>query len=117
MQKRRQILFCMLYACVLVGTVALAFGTTPPLPLVQGSNGSTVQAVSFAQYSKIDLNTATTQQLCMLSGIGEAKAQYIIEYRVLVGSFASVQDVANVSGITQQMVAEWGDQVFVSQAQ
>ncbi len=112
MRQNRQTLFGVLFVCALVGVVVLAFYATPPL--AQNGDVSTLQTVSFAQYSRVDLNTATQEQLCLLAGVGEAKAKCIIEYRVLVGSFASVQDLAQVSGITEQMIAEWGEQAFVS---
>ena len=48
---------------------------------------------------RIDINSATLQQLQMLPGIGEVLAQRIIEYREEHGDFQSVDDLINVSGI------------------
>ncbi|MBQ8880883.1 MAG: helix-hairpin-helix domain-containing protein [Oscillospiraceae bacterium] len=51
---------------------------------------------------KMDINTATAQQLQLLPGIGEALAQRIIEYRTEHGGFSSVEDLMNVSGIGEK---------------
>jgi len=47
----------------------------------------------------IDINTADKQQLMEIDGVGEARAQAIIEYREQNGPFASVEELTQVSGI------------------
>ena len=48
---------------------------------------------------RLDINTATKQQLQELPGIGEVIAQRIIDYRTMKGAFESVDDLQYVEGI------------------
>ena len=47
----------------------------------------------------ININKATKEQLQELSGIGDATAQKIIDYRKENGDFKQVEDLKNVPGI------------------
>lgn len=47
----------------------------------------------------VDLNTAALDDLTGLPGIGEAKAQAILDYRREHGPFRRVEDLMNVKGI------------------
>ncbi|MBN6079780.1 ComEA family DNA-binding protein [Aggregatibacter actinomycetemcomitans] len=48
---------------------------------------------------KVDINTAGAATLENLSGIGEAKAKAIVEYREKNGKFKNLNDLSNVPGI------------------
>ena len=61
----------------------------------------------------LNLNTATAEQLTSLSGIGEAKAAAIVEYRSKVGKFKSVEEIKNVSGIGDAMFERIKDKITV----
>jgi competence protein ComEA len=54
----------------------------------------------------VDLNTATTDQLDALPGIGPVLAQRIIDWRTAHGGFRSVRDLDQVSGIGDSIYAE-----------
>lgn len=50
-------------------------------------------------YSLININSATSEMLQSLNGIGESYANKIIEYRNLNGPFKSIEEIKNVKGI------------------
>lgn len=76
-----------------------------PLPAVPTA-GEAADAEEAAVFP-LDLNTATVQQLTALPGVGESKAQAIVEYRAAHGPFKAPEDVAAVSGISSRMVESW----------
>ena len=51
----------------------------------------------------ININTASKEELTSLSGIGDAKAENIIKYRIENGLFQNVEDLIKVSGISQNI--------------
>lgn len=61
--------------------------------------------------SKVSINNATLEQLQTLPGVGEAKAQDIINYRNSSGPFQSIEDIKNVSGIGESLFAKIKDYI------
>lgn len=52
--------------------------------------------------SLTDINSATSEELVRLSGIGETTAARIVEYRRLLGGFHSAEQLAEINGITER---------------
>lgn len=68
-------------------------------------NDACISNVS-SQTGKININTATKEELMTLTGIGESKAKDIISYREKNGAFKSVEEIKNVSGIGETLYAQ-----------
>lgn len=62
---------------------------------------------------KININTATAQQLELLPGIGAEKAHAIVEYREEQGAFASIEELTQVSGIGSAVFEKLKTQICV----
>ena len=58
-----------------------------------------------ASQGRIDLNSATAEQLRGLPNIGEARAQAIVSFREARGRYATVDDLLLVSGIGPETLA------------
>lgn len=54
----------------------------------------------------VSINTATLEELMTLEGIGEAKAKSIIAYREEHGPYQAIEDLLNVSGIGESLLAK-----------
>ena len=63
--------------------------------------------------SKVSINTATIEELQTLPGIGQAKAQDIIDYRNENGPFNSIEDLTKVSGIGESVFAKIKDYITI----
>ncbi|WP_339186395.1 helix-hairpin-helix domain-containing protein [Paenibacillus sp. FSL R5-0490] len=62
---------------------------------------------------KIDVNTAPVSKLIELPGIGEKKAQAIVDYRNAHGPFAKVSDLTKVKGIGMKMLEKMAPYVQI----
>lgn len=61
---------------------------------------------------KVNINIASKEELMTISGIGESKANSIIEYRNS-NKFTSIEDIKNVSGIGDSLFARIKDYITV----
>ena len=61
----------------------------------------------------VNINQADLTELMTLAGIGEAKAQLIIDYRTENGSFTSIEDIMKISGIKEGIYNRIKDQITV----
>lgn len=69
------------------------------------SSGIAVAAGKQAPAGKVNINTATAQQLSELPGVGVKLAQRIVDYRQKSGGFKSAQELMNVQGVGEKNFA------------
>jgi competence protein ComEA len=66
-----------------------------------------------ASTEKVNLNTATIEQLQTLPGIGPAMAKRVIEYRTKVGKFSKIEEIINVKGIGEKKFQKIKDRLLI----
>ena len=64
-------------------------------------NENTDSSERESQNTLININTASAGELTSLSGIGQSRADAIIEYRQSNGKFQSIEDIMKIPGIKQ----------------
>lgn len=64
-------------------------------------------------FAVVNINTATKEELMSISGIGEVKAQAIIDYRKN-NKFNSIEDLINVNGIGAETLKKISSDITVS---
>ena len=60
---------------------------------------------------KVNINTATVEELKTLKGVGEKKAEAIIEYRKKNGSFQTKEDLMKVRGIGKKLFESFQERI------
>lgn len=63
--------------------------TTTTTPIIETTTNKTL----------ININTCTKEDLLNIKGLGEIKAEAIINYRIEFGLFKTIEDIMNVKGI------------------
>jgi competence protein ComEA len=69
-------------------------------------SGTAMAAGKPAPTAKVNLNTASIEQLTTLPGVGPKLAARIVEYRQKSGTFRSTQELINVKGIGEKNFAK-----------
>lgn len=71
-------------------------------------------AFAGAALAAVNINTATKEELTTLKGIGEKKAQAIIDYRKKNGNFKNIEDLEKVDGIGPGTMKQIRSQITVT---
>lgn len=87
---------------------ALAFGL---------STGSALAAGKAAPAGKVNINSASVEQLGTLPGVGPKLAARIVEYRQKTGAFKSAQELMNVKGIGEKNLEKLAPYLTVGEVQ
>lgn len=110
--------------------VELAGGMTPQAaesainlaePLSDGERyyipmrAETEEGVLFADQkdTRININTASKEELTSLPGIGATRAENIVAYREANGKFTSIEELSKVSGISEGILSQISDKIRV----
>ena len=70
------------------------------------SLGTATAAGKPAPTAKVNINTASVEQLTTLPGVGPKLAARIVEHRQKSGSFRSTQELMNVKGVGERNFAK-----------
>jgi len=62
---------------------------------------------------KVNINTATAEQLEQLPGVGSKLAAEIIKYRTENGNFAAVEDIKKVDGVGDKKYNKMKDYIIL----
>lgn len=67
-----------------------------------------------ASDTTVNINTASKEKLMTLKGVGESRAQAIIDYREQNGAFNSIEEIMNISGIKAGSFEKIKDNITVN---
>jgi competence protein ComEA len=81
---------------------------------LEANNTPVVSNVATGVNEKINVNTATKEELMKVPGIGEVIASSIMEYREKNGDFNSLEDLKNVNRIGDKTLEKFKDKLEVN---
>lgn len=84
-------------------------GSTPTIPAAGVGEATSAED----SRGKININTATAEELEALPAVGEVTAARIVAYREQNGPFRSVDDLIHVQGISDRTIDEFRDLVTI----
>lgn len=62
---------------------------------------------------KINLNTASKEELRLLPGIGEVRADNIVKYREENGGFCCIEEITDVDAVGKALFEEFSDKITI----
>jgi competence protein ComEA len=74
---------------------------------------ATAKHIKYTVKEKIELNSADSIQLLAIRGVGPSFAKRILKYRSILGGYASVEQLKEVYGFTEEMFEQIAPQVSV----
>ena len=83
------------------------------LSLVLVPAAAMAQKAKSPSTEKVNLNTASVDQLETLPGVGPAMAKKIVEHRSKNGKFTKVEEILNIKGIGEKKFQKMKDRLTV----
>ena len=106
MTKYEKLVILILSATLLAGSFILYKRNTRPFKEITIEDNGIRQELTLQEVEarlkerrRININTATAEELTAIPGVGEVLAERITEYRETYGSFEFEEDLQNVHGI------------------
>ncbi len=109
-KKAGMVAYSLVLAC-LVFTLGFLLGRGSGKTQIQVQTAQGMPVTEAAE--RLDLNTATAEELDELPGVGSDLAKQIVAYREKVGVFVSVEELRNISGVGESRFAALQDLVEV----
>jgi len=81
--------------------------------MVIGSLSALAQKPDPASTDKINLNSASAEQLESLPGIGPVTAKRIVDYRAKIGKFKQIEEIINIEGIGEKKFERIKDRLTI----
>lgn len=103
------------FICFSLGLFAswkLGWGEQRILIQYEVTEPSVTTTTTAAEY-RIDLNTATVDDLMQVDGIGEKTAEKIIAYRNKIGKFTFIEQLLDVEGVGDKKLENWKNYLTV----
>jgi len=101
----------------LAAALVLAFAGVHAMPVSAETRAPIAAAAArevTSPVEKVNINTADAAELArVLQGIGEAKANAIVEYRKANGEFVDLYELANVKGVGERTVELNEDRILL----
>lgn len=103
-----------LLSCVTAFVLLLAGAVGFSVPFWQpGYRTVASEEFDVQQMMLVDLNSAGLEELCSLPGVGEKKAQAILDYREEHGSFSCIDELDQVDGISTKSIEAWRSRLYI----
>ncbi len=93
----------LIFICLLTAGFAVLFSTLKGIADKPDLNPVTPVVITEGDNALININTADADELTRLYGIGEKRAEDIIEFRKTHGRFVTTEDLMRIDGISRAM--------------
>ena len=83
--------------------------------LITNNSETLLEKEKITESSKININSASAEDLITLKGIGPKKAELILELRKKIGKFNNIQQLLEIKGIGPKTLENIKDRIYVGE--